>query len=694
MSAAPGEKRITVPFDGHVIGQGVSADTLTRLGTALQVGRVSENQVADAQSVLARFQMISTQDSLERSLNTSVEVDARYGLFSAGAKVEFAQSQAINNKSTYILASCIVSNALRSGSGYTLDARAQPLVQAGDEAGFFSAFGERFVDALHTGGEMHVLVRITSSSAEHQSKLAIALHAEYNGLATGGGFKAAYQTAAADASSHSEVVIESYIVGGRGSQIHLPGIDADQVRALIDTFPAQVAEHAQAWAAELLSYEALALPFPPPEVADDKRRVLDDCLTRKRRYWSMLSDISLAQSDSTDLFFSSVPPREELDALANRVRAVLNDLMAHSRAVASGAIAPALFIAADDPQPPTLVRRSSTSFGRWWDRRHDPALLYDEMAIIVFVGAELEKLLDRRATDIDAQTAERASLQVTELNIMDGLANRFTSLEALPRILEAPLRNIRIDSTSFNSLRGVETFSSVSQLSASGTRLTDISPLASLGGLRDLNIADNAIDSLASLAGAVSLHGLNCSGNRIVTLEPLRKLGNLQHLVLGGARNEQTADGQVVKPWSFLDNPLDDTAVLADLPLLSNILTRADHLTCDLHDIGTGALLMTAQAARVGRSNRFVATAADMPALTIIVCSLLSLPGAGVDRLLVSMYLEGRDAVALAVFDTEDRDSTSALGALGPLFEEPSKSLLWFQCGLWRDPTLLLTCRR
>lgn len=694
MSASPGEKRITVPFDGHVIGQGVSADTLTRLGTALQVASVSENQVADAQSVLSRFQMISTQDSLERSLNTSVEVDARYGLFSAGAKVEFAQSQAINNKSTYILASCVVSNALRSGNGYTLDARAQPLVQAGDEAGFFSAFGERFVDALHTGGEMHVLVRVTSSSAEHQSKLAIALHAEYNGLAASGGFKATYQNATADASSHSEVVIESYIVGGRGSQIHLPGIDADQVRALIDTFPAQVAEHAQAWAAELLSYEALALPFPPPDVADDKRRVLDDCLARKRRYWSMLSDISLAQSDSAALFFSSVAPREELDALADRIRAVLNDLMAHSRAVASGAIAPALFIAADDPQPPALVRRSSTSFGRWWDQRHDPALLYDEMAIIVFVGAELEKLLNRRAPDIDAQIAERASLQVTELTIMDRLANRFTSLEALPRILEAPLQKIWIDSTGFNSLSGVETFSSVTQISASGSRLADIAPLASLGGLRDLNIADNAIDSLAPLSGAVSLHGLNCSGNRIVTLEPLRKLVNLQQLVLGGARNEETLDGKVVRPWFFLDNPLDDAAMLADLPLLSNTLTRADHLTCEWHDIGTGALRMSAQAARVGRSNRFVATAADMPAFTIIVCSLLVIPGAGVDRLLVSMYLEGLDAVALAVFDTEDRERTSELGDLRPLFAEPSKSFLWFQCGLWRDPTLLLTCRR
>lgn len=63
--------------------------------------------------------MTSTQETLERSLNMRVEVDARYGLLSAGGKVGFAQDQAINTESTYIIASCTVTNALRTGYGYT-----------------------------------------------------------------------------------------------------------------------------------------------------------------------------------------------------------------------------------------------------------------------------------------------------------------------------------------------------------------------------------------------------------------------------------------------------------------------------------------------------------------------------------------------------------------------------------------------
>lgn len=86
---------------------------------------------------------------------------------------------------------------------------AHPLVKSGDKDGFRRAFGDRYVDALRTGGEMHVLVRITSSNAE-----------EYNGLAAGCGFKAAYDTAKSNSSSYTEVNIESEVVGDRGEQIH------------------------------------------------------------------------------------------------------------------------------------------------------------------------------------------------------------------------------------------------------------------------------------------------------------------------------------------------------------------------------------------------------------------------------------------------------------------------------------------
>ena len=87
-------QRITVPFTGHVIGEGFNSKTVERVGGGLVPEEVGEDEQAPGQSAAFKFLMLTSQDSLEKALNIGAQIDARYGLFSGGAKFDFAESSA------------------------------------------------------------------------------------------------------------------------------------------------------------------------------------------------------------------------------------------------------------------------------------------------------------------------------------------------------------------------------------------------------------------------------------------------------------------------------------------------------------------------------------------------------------------------------------------------------------------------
>lgn len=119
MAGQPVRQRIVVPFAGHVIGEGFNSDTVERVGTGLSVASVGDDPQAPGQTAVFKFHMLTSQASLEKALNFGAELEARYLLFSAGGKFSFAEQSAINSTSTYIVASCLVTNALRFGTGFT-----------------------------------------------------------------------------------------------------------------------------------------------------------------------------------------------------------------------------------------------------------------------------------------------------------------------------------------------------------------------------------------------------------------------------------------------------------------------------------------------------------------------------------------------------------------------------------------------
>lgn len=621
MPAERVRQRIVVPFDGHVIGEGFNSDTVERVGTGLTVPTVGDDPLASGQTAVFRFRMLTSQASLEKALNIGAEVEARYALFSGGAKFSFAENSAVNTASTYIVASCVVTNALRFGSGFTPTESAAGLIAAGDVDGFKTAFGDRFTQALHTGGEFHALVRVTSSSVQHQRKISASLHGELNGLVTSVSFKASLEQAQRDSSSHTEVDIQIHQTGGVGDEVQIPGTEANRIREHMNGFAAAAHANAAAYEAELLTYDTLALPFPPLEELEEKRRVLEDCLARRQAYWSAISDLTFAQSEDAQLIFEDLPEPEKLVALQNAFRQILNDLMAHARKVSRGAIPPAFFVADEEPPLPRFKRRNASSFGTWWAKAksNDPTLLRDESLLISDIARSAKRMLTVPLEEASPATMERAADMLEYLGLNMGIDHletpRLRSLAILPRMLDAPLRTIEATGTELADLTGIEGFSRLERLefadgrlrdlravaSVAGIRelelwknaIADLTPLRALTSLRELDLRQNQIEDLTPLAALTNLEVLFLTDNRVNSLEGLRDLPALRVLVLNSRRNADMAD-----------NPIRDASALAKSPRLACPLTSENEFRLKAFGV-EGQVMRTGLATRIGDSNRF-----------------------------------------------------------------------------------------
>src|SRR5258708_31470247 len=126
---------IVIPFDGQEIGQGFNSATRESLGTGLSVASISEDKIADGQIVSTSFEMVTDHESMMKALGVSASVDARYLLFSAGAKLSLAENHAVNSFSSFIAGRCLVQNAQRHGHGFQLTPDADAVLKQDTASG-------------------------------------------------------------------------------------------------------------------------------------------------------------------------------------------------------------------------------------------------------------------------------------------------------------------------------------------------------------------------------------------------------------------------------------------------------------------------------------------------------------------------------------------------------------------------------
>jgi len=344
---------IVIPFAGQEIGQGFNSATRESIGTALAVQNISEDPNADGQQVTTSFQMVTDQESLLEALGVSASVDARIGLFSGGAKMDFAESHAVNSFSSFIAGRCLVSNAQRRGHGFALMPDAAALVTSQRMDEFKTAFGDMFVRSLNTGGEFLVVARITSVSEDHQRKLTASLHGAYTGIINNVDFSASLSSAMQETSNRTEVTVWMQQSGGIGAQASFTGPDATKILQRLSEFPGFVHQHPVGYEAELANYNTIPIPVPTPEEREDRELVLADCAAQKIGFLRALSDIDFAISDEGAPLFDNLPSRDDLTRMKGQYRTALNGLIVHAIRVSTGRMdPPQLFVAS--PPPPAI----------------------------------------------------------------------------------------------------------------------------------------------------------------------------------------------------------------------------------------------------------------------------------------------------------------------------------------------------
>jgi hypothetical protein len=346
---------MVIPFDNQEISQGFNSQTRENLGTALMFTDTNEDPVAPGQDVTTSFEIVSDQESLIHSLGVSATVGARYMLFSADAKLGFAEDHAVNSYSSYIVGRCLVMNALRRGHGFKLTTDADTVLQRPDGMEEFNtAFGDMFVRSLRTGGEFLVVARITSISEEHQVKLTASLHGEYNGLAVGVDFNTAFTNAMRETRNHTDVTVWMRQRGGLEADFTFTGLDASKILTHLADFPTSAHQNPVAYETELATYNTIPIPIPSREEREDQALVLADCAQQKIGFLGALSDLALASSDNASMLFDDLPSRDELNHIKGKYRTALNALMSHAILVTTGHMdPPQLFVA--NPAPPAIT---------------------------------------------------------------------------------------------------------------------------------------------------------------------------------------------------------------------------------------------------------------------------------------------------------------------------------------------------
>jgi hypothetical protein len=352
-------------FNDEEIGMGFDSESGLAVGTALEGFTVGDDAAAGGQEVSASITIVNSHEELMSRLGMAFDAQGRYGFFSASAKAEFSESSNYNSTSTFLVAKCVVQNALKRGRDFRVRRPAQELLDAMRLPEFKRAFGDSFVRGLQTGGEFYSVIRITSVSAAKQTELAATLQAEANGLAVGGSFSARFSEANSSASTQSEFTATMFQKAGTGTQ-SAPTVDIASVVQRFKDFPAIAGANPVAYETEVATYDTLPLPIPTPEEREAFTFALLDARERKLRYIQTRNDLDFALRNP--LFFKDPPSSDILIDASQTYTKLINAVMDHAIRLTRGQIVPpqlfdpsALSPPLVEPAPIPLQRVMETS---------------------------------------------------------------------------------------------------------------------------------------------------------------------------------------------------------------------------------------------------------------------------------------------------------------------------------------------
>jgi hypothetical protein len=218
-----------------LMGQGYHSVKGSTVGNCVTLGAF-ETQSGNETGQLAEFQLleITSEYSLQKSLNIETAISLRTGLFGGGKGVlNFAESVNKHSQSKYLLVHTRVSNQLQIAKSFTFNPETQKLLRQGDADTdkFAKHCGTHFVFARRTGGEFYALFEFEMHSEQENRAFSMAVGA--SGLGWKGAAK--INETLQQFNQFSIVQVKQYRMGGNGE---LP--DVENLNQYARSFPTNV----------------------------------------------------------------------------------------------------------------------------------------------------------------------------------------------------------------------------------------------------------------------------------------------------------------------------------------------------------------------------------------------------------------------------------------------------------------------
>jgi hypothetical protein len=266
-----------IPYNpSFELGKGFNSLKGEALGTIFQSDLVySDPRGFEGQKVDFKMSRIEDVETLYEELGISIESSGRYGLFSASAKFNFAQSSNFNSYSVFYLLSVKVENAVKHIKKYELNPTVAQWLTDGKTEKFLRGFGDSYISGMITGGEFFAVYEFVCTDESSKTQIGAQLEAEYgSAMFTGVEVSAKFNSTVSSASKKSQLKLTTYQSGGVGQRVVT---NPEEMIARAKEFPNIVkGDQGVAYAAILQSYETLPLPEGPNYVElENKTHVLD-----------------------------------------------------------------------------------------------------------------------------------------------------------------------------------------------------------------------------------------------------------------------------------------------------------------------------------------------------------------------------------------------------------------------------------
>lgn len=276
---------------GHDYGTGVYSINGAIRGDAVRITDAKEVTGAGGQQVTFFLEELESTEALTKSLSASADASARYGLFSASASFDFAESISMNKYSLFLLLSVSVTNSFRQMRNVKLTDEAVQLWAGGDAADFNRRYGDGFVNGIATGGLYFVVLQIQTADSTEKRKISAELQGGYGGIGQSYKASAQFSKSLERVAANKSIKVRHLQIGGSDSDVE---ITADTMIEKATNFPETVeGNDAAAFNVMVKSYETLSNVPARPNRHDLRlaKDVVRECGRLRLRYLDWLNDI-------------------------------------------------------------------------------------------------------------------------------------------------------------------------------------------------------------------------------------------------------------------------------------------------------------------------------------------------------------------------------------------------------------------